>query len=396
MNFIFILIIYLAFVSLGLPDTLLGSAWPVMRPELGVSLDAQGLITIVVSCATILSCLLNERLVRWLGTAKITAISGVITAAALLGYSQSSSYLWLLLFSIPLGLGAGAVDTCLNNYGALYLSARHVNWMTCCYGLGASIGPLLLSFVLTKGQTWHTGYLLIAVIQFAISAVLIITLPVWRGRDYKGAATDTAAKGNPEKNETDKRRPLLLIPGVAIALLCYALFFAIQYGTALWSPSYLVGFRGFLPELAARTTSVFYLCVMGGRFICGFLSKKMSDKALLRMGMGLCIAGAFFLGFPLPQPLYFLAMGCIGLGCAPIFPSMIHLTPTRFGRKESQRIMGVQMTAAYAGDVLISPFIGVVAERMGVCTIPWFLLILCVLIFVLSESVDRIIAKHPA
>lgn len=199
MNFIFILIIYLAFVSLGLPDTLLGSAWPVMRPELGVSLDAQGLITIIVSCATILSCLLNERLVRWLGTAKITAISGVITAAALLGYSQSSSYLWLLLFSIPLGLGAGAVDTCLNNYGALYLSARHVNWMTCCYGLGASIGPLLLSFVLAKGQTWHTGYLLIAVIQFAISAVLIITLPVWRGRDYKGAATDTAAKGNPEK-----------------------------------------------------------------------------------------------------------------------------------------------------------------------------------------------------
>ncbi|MCC8080422.1 MAG: MFS transporter [Lachnospiraceae bacterium] len=404
MNIIFLLVIYLAFVSLGLPDTLLGSAWPVMQGELGVSLDAQGLITVTVSCATIFSCLMTERIVRYLGTARLAALCGFITAASLLGYSLSPSYLWLIVISVPLGLGAGAVDTCLNNYGALYLEAKHVNWMTCCYGLGATIGPLILSFVLADGGSWRRGYLIISLIQICISVLLVITLPVWRGRDYRGKengvirrkekdAAPDSGKDTTQTNsvsEEEKRKPLFLIPGVAFALICFALFFAIQYGTALWTPSYLVGFRSFSPESAAQTISVFYFCVIMGRFVCGFLSKKFSDKALLRLGIGLCIAGTFFLSLPLPSVLYYGAIALAGLGCAPIFPSMIHMTPARFGREHSQRIVGFQMAAAYAGDVLISPFIGVVAERAGLYTIPVFLLALCVLILILSEWVDRI------
>lgn len=400
MNFIFLLVIYLAFVSLGLPDTLLGSAWPVIQPELSVSLDAQGLITLIVSCATIISCLFNERIVRRMGTAKITALSGVITAAALLGYSWCPSYLWLLLFSVPLGFGAGAVDTCLNNYAALHFPAKHVNWMTCCYAVGAAAGPLLLSFVLEKDLNWRVGYLIIAVIQFAISFILIVTLPIWKGRDYKGEKVegDTEIKMCDEDSRVSpkKRGPLLLIPGVAIALVCYALFFAIQYGTALWAPSYLVGIRCFSPQSAARTASLFYVCVMVGRLVSGFLSEKLSDKTLLRIGAVFCIAGAFCLGLPLTPVFYYVAMACIGIGCAPIFPSMIHLTPSRFGRRDSQRVMGVQMAAAYAGNLIICPFIGVVAERLGVLTIPWFVFVLCVLILVLSEIVDYIVGKHPA
>lgn len=400
MNFIFLLVIYLAFVSLGLPDTLLGSAWPVIQPELSVSLDAQGLITLIVSCATIISCLFNERIVRRMGTAKITALSGVITAAALLGYSWCPSYLWLLLFSVPLGFGAGAVDTCLNNYAALHFPAKHVNWMTCCYAVGAAAGPLLLSFVLEKDLNWRVGYLIIAVIQFAISFILIVTLPIWKGRDYKGEKVegDTEIKMCDEDSRVSpkKRGPLLLIPGVAIALVCYALFFAIQYGTALWAPSYLVGIRCFSPQSAARTASLFYVCVMVGRLVSGFLSEKLSDKTLLRIGAVFCIAGAFCLGLPLTPVFYYIAMACIGIGCAPIFPSMIHLTPSRFGRRDSQRVMGVQMAAAYAGNLIICPFIGVVAERLGVLTIPWFVFVLCVLILVLSEIVDYIVGKHPA
>lgn len=400
MNFIFLLVIYLAFVSLGLPDTLLGSAWPVIQPELSVSLDAQGLITLIVSCATIISCLFNERIVRRMGTAKITALSGVITAAALLGYSWCPSYLWLLLFSVPLGFGAGAVDTCLNNYAALHFPAKHVNWMTCCYAVGAAAGPLLLSFVLEKDLNWRIGYLIIAVIQFAISFILIVTLPIWKGRDYKGEKVegDTEIKMCDEDSRVSpkKRGPLLLIPGVAIALVCYALFFAIQYGTALWAPSYLVGIRCFSPQSAARTASLFYVCVMVGRLVSGFLSEKLSDKTLLRIGAVFCIAGAFCLGLPLTPVFYYIAMACIGIGCAPIFPSMIHLTPSRFGRRDSQRVMGVQMAAAYAGNLIICPFIGVVAERLGVLTIPWFVFVLCVLILVLSEIVDYIVGKHPA
>ncbi len=404
MNIIFLLVIYLAFVSLGLPDTLLGSAWPVMQGELGVSLDAQGLITVTVSCATIFSCLMTERIVRHLGTARLAALCGFITAASLLGYSLSPSYLWLIVISVPLGLGAGAVDTCLNNYGALYLEAKHVNWMTCCYGLGATIGPLILSFVLADGGSWRRGYLIIALIQICISVLLVVTLPVWRGRDYRG--TENGIICGEEQNAApdegkditrtcsasaeEKRKPLFLVPGVALALICFALFFAIQYGTALWTPSYLVGFRSFSPESAAQTISVFYFCVMMGRFVCGFLSEKFSDKALLRLGIGLCIAGTFCLSLPLPSVLYYGAVALAGLGCAPIFPSMIHMTPARFGREHSQRIVGFQMAAAYAGDVLISPFIGVVAERAGLYTIPVFLLALCVLILILSEWVDRI------
>ncbi|MCC8122833.1 MAG: MFS transporter [Oscillospiraceae bacterium] len=393
MNAVFLLLIYLAFISLGLPDTLLGSAWPVMQPELGVSLDAQGLITLIVSCATILSCLLNERLVRLLGTAKITALSGMVTAASLLGYALSPSYLWLLLFSIPLGLGAGSVDTCLNNYASLHLSARHVNWLTCFYALGASAGPALLSFILGRGQSWHTGYFSIAMIQFAIAIVLVLTLPVWRGRDYRGEPLRRTAEHMEKAPQI--RRPLLRIPGVLMALMCYALFFGIQYGTGLWAPSYLVDARSFSVESAARTASVFYICVMVGRIFSGLATEKCSDKTLVRIGAGLCIVGTFSMALPLTPPLYYIALAVTGLGCAPIFPSMIHMTPSRFGRRDSERVMGIQMAAAYVGNVVLCPLIGVVAERMGTRTIPWLLFIMCIAILCLSECVDRTVARHP-
>jgi len=390
---LFLVIIYLAFISLGLPDTLLGSAWPVMQPELGVSLDAQGLITLIVSLATIISCLLNERIVRRLGTAKITALSGVITAASLLGYALSPSYLWLLLFSVPLGLGAGSVDTCLNNYVSLHLSARHVNWLTCFYAFGASAGPALLSFILASGNGWRTGYLAIAIIQFAIALFLILTLPVWKGRDHKGEPVTAQTEAVP----TDKapRRPLFRIPGVMLALACYALFFGIQYGTGLWVPSYLVDARDFLAESAARTASIFYICVMVGRIVSGIISEKVSGRILIRLGAGLCIVGTFFLALPLPHTFYFIALACVGLGCAPIFPSMIHLTPSRFGRRDSPRVMGVQMAAAYVGNLVLCPIIGVVAEHAGTLTIPWFLFIMCILILCLSEYTDHIVSKRP-
>jgi len=389
MNVIFIAILFLAFISLGLPDTLLGSAWPVMQTELGVSLDAQGLITTVVYVATIASCLLNDRLVRKLGPGRITAISGAVTAAALLGYSQSQSYVWLLLFAIPLGLGAGSVDTCLNNYVALHLTARHVNWLQCCYGLGAALGPLILSLVLGQGENWRGSYLLISIIQFIIAAILFSSLPLWKRREK----TDLTPEPPAESPASGEKTPLFKIPGVALALLSYAVFFSIEYGAALWAPSYLVSSRGFAPESAARTATVFYVLIMTGRFAGGIVSKYLSDKTLIRIGAALGIVGTVLLAVPLPGKTYYVAMALIGLGCAPIFPAMIHMTPARFGRLNAPRIMGVQMAAAYAGDVVIVPFIGILAKRAGVITIPWFLLALCILILILSELTDRVIAR---
>lgn len=390
---LFLLIIYIAFISLGLPDTLLGSAWPVMRVELGVPLDAEGLITLIVCLATIFSCLVNGWLVQKLGTGKIAALSGVLTAIALLGYSQAPSFGWLLLFSVPLGLGAGSVDTCLNNYGALFLTARQVNWQHCCYGLGAAAGPLILSVVLGQDANWRYGYLTIAIVQLVIAVILFASLPMWRGRDYKGNV-DASTIEDRSKSSKEKKPPLLLIPGVAVALISYAVFFGIEYGAALWAPSYLVSGRGLEPEFAARIVSLYYLCIMVGRFVSGVLAAKFSDKALIRLGAALCIIGTISLGLPLPDMMYLAAMACIGFGCAPIFPSMIHLTPTRFGRENSQRVMGVQMAAAYAGTAFITPCIGLVADGVSIYTIPWFILILSIAIICLSEYVDRIVIRQ--
>lgn len=401
---LFMLIIYIAFISLGLPDTLLGSAWPVMQVEFGVPLDAEGVITLIVCLATIFSCLVNGWLVQKLGTGKIAALSGVLTAVALLGYSQAPSFGWMLLFSVPLGLGAGSVDTCLNNYGALFLSARQVNWQHCCYGLGAAAGPLILSIVLGQDANWRYGYLTIAIIQLVIAAILFLSLPMWKGRDYKGEkkSSDTEEGIDIGTNPNAVRQcnhtktehtPLLLIPGVLVALISYAVFFGIEYGAALWAPSYLVGARAMEPEFAARIISFYYLCLMVGRFVSGVLAAKFSDKALIRLGGALCIIGTILLGMRLPFNAYYLAMAVIGFGCAPIFPCMIHLTPNRFGRENSQRVMGVQMAAAYMGTAFITPCIGLVADGVGVGTIPWFILGLSIAIICLSEYVDHIVAK---
>lgn len=392
---IFLLLIYLAFISLGLPDTLLGSLWPVMQPELGVPLDAMGLVSIVVSVATVVSSLLCERVVRLLGTSKVTALSGVLTAAALLGYAQSATFGWLVLFAVPLGLGAGAVDTCLNNYAALHLSARHLNWLHCFWGIGAAAGPAILALIIQNGRGWRSGYLVIALIQFAIAAVLLFTLPIWKGRDYKGAPLKRRNEAGQMPSPREKRRPLLRIPGVAWALAAFAVCVSIDLGTGMWVPSYLVEARQFTPEMGAQISAVFYACVTIGRFLSGALAEKWSNKTLIRLGGALCICGALLLCLPLPAFAYYIFIAVAGLGCAPIFPAMIHLTPTRFGRGESPRIMGVQMAASYAGQLAISPCIGFVAARAGILAIPLMLLGLSVAILLFSEAADRAVAKHP-
>ncbi len=388
---IFLLLIYLSFISLGLPDTLLGSVWPVMQPELGAPFDAAGLVSLLIAAATILSSLLSERIVRRLGTGKITVISVFLTAAALFGFSQSPHLAWLVLFALPLGFGAGSVDTALNNYVSLHYSARHVNWLHCAWGVGAAFGPLLMSFFIRHGSSWRAGYFTISMIQFAIAIILLLALPLWRGRETVPAQADAPAPGG----TAPARRPLFAIPGVPVALIGFALFFAIEYGTGLWIPSFLVDVRQFSAEAGAQASSIFYGSVTAGRFISGLASMKLSDKVLIRIGVGFGGLGMLLLCLPLPPAALCVALVFVGLGCAPIFPSMIHMTPARFGRADAPRIMGIQMAAAYAGSLVIPPLIGFIAARVGVGVVPFLILLLFVLICLCCEAVNRTVAKHP-
>lgn len=387
-----ILVTYLAFISLGLPDTLLGSAWPVMQIEFGMPLDAEGIVILIVSIATIFSCLANGFLVRKLGTARITALSCAFTAVAILGYSQSPSFGWLLVLSIPLGLGAGSVDTCLNNYGAMFMTTRQVNWQHCCYALGAAAGPLIMSVALARDNTWRDAYLVIAIIQIVIAVILFISIPLWKERDYRGDTPEEQSAVS--RDAGGKKKPLLLIPGVAMALLSYMVFYAVECGTALWAPSYLVSGRGLSPDVAARIVFFYYIFIMIGRFVCGFLAAKLSDRGLIRLGIAFCIGGTIMLGLDLPQNMYYAAIACVGFGCAPVIPSLIHLTPIRFGRENSQRVMGVQMAAGNIGTAFVTPCIGLVADGISIYTIPWFIMILAIIVIVLSEVLDRVVLKN--
>lgn len=381
----FLIIIYITFISLGLPDSLLGTAWPLMRLEFGMPLDAAGIGTIIISGGTIISSLLSEKLIARFGTGKVTAVSVSATALALLGISFVPSFWWMLLLCVPLGLGAGAVDSALNNYVALHYKARHMSWLHSFWGIGAFCGPLVIASFLQQGS-WRGGYLTIAIIQVAVSLLLIFTLPLWKrpgitpGSDVM-PETDTITEP-PAKNA-------LRIPGVPLALITFLLYCATEYTVGLWGSSYLVEGRGLPEAAAARGVSLFYLGITVGRLLTGFLTAKLSNKQLIRIGIIFILAGGALLVSPVSTPLALAALTLIGFGCAPVYPSMIHETPRRFGAQNSQKVVGLQMAFAYMGSTFIPPLVGVLARNISVFLIPWFCVVYGVGMLICSEALNR-------
>ena len=374
-------LIYISFVSLGLPDALLGAAWPTMCLEFRVPVSYAGAISMTIAAGTVVSSLLSDRLTRRLGPGRVTAISVAMTAVAIFGFSISGEYWMLILWAIPYGLGAGSVDASLNNYVALHYASRHMSWLHCMWGLGASIGPYILGYALTAGMEWNMGYRYIALIQAVLTAVLVFSIPMWK---------------NPQKDAPDREdgKPLTLprilkIPGAKEVMTAFFCYCAAEQTAILWGSSYLVLHDGLTEEAAAGFGGLFLLGLTAGRALSGFLTYKLDDTNMIRLGQGIMVLGVGIMVLPFGAAATMAGLMLIGLGCAPIYPCIIHSTPDHFGSENSQALIGVQMAAAYVGILVMPPLFGVIANHITVDLLPAYIGIITVLMILMCEGLNK-------
>lgn len=378
-------IIYLAFISLGLPDALLGSAWPIMYREFSVPVSYMGIISMIIASGTVISSLMSDRLTKKLGTGKVTAISVLLTAVALFGFSISSSMWMLCLWAIPYGLGAGSVDASLNNYVALHYESRHMSWLHCMWGIGASLGPSIMGFALSHGQTWNMGYRYIAILQVVLTTLLFISLPLWKKNNTVNASCDE----EPSSDHILTLREIIRLSGakeIMIAFFCYS---AIEQTTGQWGSSYLVLHKGLSEETAATFAGLFYIGITIGRALSGFITMKLNDTQMIRLGEMIILLGCIALVLPLGSVVSLGGFILIGLGCAPIYPSIIHSTPANFGADKSQAVIGVQMAAAYVGTTVMPPLFGIIANNISIALLPLYVFAALLLMFAMYERVVR-------
>ena len=381
-----LLMIYLSFISLGLPDALLGSAWPAMYPQLGVPVSYAGVISMIIAAGTIVSSLQSDRLTLRFGTGAVTAASVALTMIALFGFSTCSQFWQLCVWAIPYGLGAGSVDAALNNYVALHYESRHMSWLHCMWGLGAAGGPVIMGWALAGGS-WQSGYRIISILQVVLTAVIVFSLPLWK--------TPAEAAGEDFTPEHRTLPQLLKVPGVPEVLCCFGCYSGVETVTGMWAASYCTLVRGLDAVTAASWASLFYAGITIGRFLSGFLTMKFNDHQMIRLGQALIAVGIALVLLP-GNALLLVGLVTIGLGCAPIYPSIIHETPANFGKSLSMAMTGVQMAAAYTGTTLLSPLFGVLAQNITMQLYPFFLLLMLVLMAVLSEQLHKKTAARRA
>ncbi len=373
-------IIYLAFISLGLPDALLGAAWPSMYPQFDVPVSYAGIISMIIALGTIVSSLQSDRLTKKLGTGKVTALSVLMTAMALFGFATSHSFGMLCLWAIPYGLGAGSVDASLNNYVALHYESRHMSWLHCMWGIGASAGPYIMGYALTAGWGWNSGYHIIAVLQIVLTAILLCSLPLWKQRP-----AEVLQDGKVQNVKALSIREVLQLAGAREILVCFFCYCALEQTTGLWASSYLTLHKGVSADTAASFASMFYLGITVGRALSGFLTMKLNDVQMIRLGEVIIGIGVLVMLLPFGQSLSLTGLILIGLGCAPVYPCVIHSTPAHFGADKSQAIIGIQMACAYVGTCLMPPVFGLIVNHITVALLPVYLLIILVLMVIMHE-----------
>lgn len=378
-----LVIIYVAFISLGLPDSLLGSAWPSMYGELNVPISYAGIISMIIAGGTIISSVFSDKLIKRLGTGMVTVISVAMTAVALMGFSFSHSFWQLCLWGIPYGLGAGSVDAALNNFVALHYKSRHMSWLHCFWGIGATTGPYIMGMCLTRGAAWNSGYGIIGMIQIALVLCLILSLPLWKAKKESNVTELTEQRAISLK-ETIK------LPGAKAILVAFFCYCSLETTAGLWASSYMVLYKGIHAETAAKWAALFYLGITIGRLICGFVTDKLGDKRMVRCGQGFALVGILLLLLPFGDVITLMGLVLIGIGCAPIYPSLLHETPDNFGKDNSQAIMGMQMACAYVGSTFMPPLFGLIAEHINIRIYPIYLLLFVVLMFIMVERMNKV------
>lgn len=384
MTTLLLIIIYFAFISLGLPDSLLGSIWPIAHRELGVPLAWSGPIFMIISLGTVVSSLLSDRLTRRLGAGLVTVLSVALTALSLFGFGISTSYWMLCLWAVPYGLGAGSIDAALNNYVALHFKSRHMSWLHCMWGIGASAGPYIMSMILTQGGTWHQGYQTISLIQLILTAVVMLSLPLWKKQRL---LADDNTTNSP--SHALSLREIFALRGAKEVMITFFAYCALEQTAGLWASSYLSNFRGIDPVTAAGYASLFYLGITGGRAISGFITFLLNDSQMIRLGQGIAALGLLLLLFAPVDALSLAGLVITGLGCAPIYPSIIHSTPAHFGKDKSQAVIGVQMASAYLGNVFMPPLFGLIARYTSIALFPVYLILLLILMIIMHERLCK-------
>lgn len=381
-----LLLIYLAFISLGLPDSLLGSAWPIMQEGFQVPLSYAGIVSMIISGGTILSSLMSERLTKKLTTRAVTVCSVFLTAAALFGFSTASEFWMLCLWAIPYGLGAGAIDAALNNYVALHYNSRDMSWLHCFWGLGTIISPYIMSYALST-TNWQNGYRLVSMIQIAIALVLLFTLPIWK-------VNKPAIQQEDDDTEIIGIKGTVQIQGVPQLLLGFLSYCALESTVMLWASTYLVRAKGISDLRAAAFASLFCIGITLGRFLAGFITEQMGDQKMIRLGLSIILIGCIGMLLPVKIETFALvSLVLMGLGCAPIYPSLIHSTPANFGEKNSQAIIGIQMASAYVGATFMPPVFGLIANHISIRLFPVYVLFFLTLMFTMLEKTFRLVKR---
>ena len=380
-----LILIYIAFISLGLPDSLVGSGWPAMHADLGVPVSYMGIVTMIISGGTIVSSLLSEKLTKKFGTRHVTVVSVFLTAAAMLGFSFADRFWMLLLFGVPYGLGAGAIDAALNNYIALHYKARHMNWLHCFWGVGTIVSPFVMSHALSHAN-WQGGFRIIGLVQLGIALLLLCTLPVWKIHSRTEEAGGEKVLG---------LRGALRIRGVPLLLIGFFAYCAAEATAMNWASTYFAEVKGVADEQAAQFASLFYIGITASRFLCGFLSDKFGDRKMILAGATVLLGGVVLLLIPAPNALAIAGFVIIGFGCGPVYPSIVHSTPDNFGAENSGAIIGIQMASAYVGSTFIPPLFGLLGRALGFAVLPFFLLVFLFLMITMTELTFRIAKKAP-
>lgn len=376
-------VIYLTFISLGLPDSLLGSAWPKMHLDLNAPVSYMGIVTMIISACTIISSLFSDRLTKKFSTKIVTLVSVFLTAIAILGFSFTRNFIVLCLLAVPYGLGAGAIDATLNNYVANHYSSKHMNWLHCFWGVGTIVSPYVMSYALSTEQSWPLGYRIISYVQLGITLILFLSLPLWN----KGKSKEAEEIEEEQNTKVLSFKEKLKIKGLIYLLFTFLFYCSIESIFIQWTSTYLVNVKEFSNELAAAYASFFFIGMTLGRLVSGFISQKMKDKKMIIFGSMIIFIGIILLYLPIQNHTFTLIMLIlIGFGCGPIYPAIIHATPIFFDKKESQGIIGLEMASAYIGSTFMPPLFGIISRQISFQILPYvisILFVLCMTFFIL-------------